>query len=436
MIFIFDSIVIILYLINGYLGAVAMTLFSMWIWYHFKCEKILRIYILMCVSLPFSYIGILGTQQFQMISWYNIYIVLYMLYFLKSRYIDWQSTAKTFLYVSGIFILLLINLLYTPKLAKPIIEIVQMFVMIIPISLSYSIKKTITVSSDNYILLTKTYIDSCCAAALALIFQYFAYKVLSVKLGYITFYGGNRVNYLCLFKGESIFPIFIGIGALMLLYDFMYNKVEKLSVIKLCMIIIAMILSNSRAGIVSFFVVAGYMIIRQSASDYIKDYTEKYYKIDTYYRRIFAAYKIIDYITASRNLSGIMNLNGRKESYIMGLQVWKSSIKNVILGDGFTRYVYKGVETPHNMVIQLLAQCGVIVAVLIVAGIIAFYIKNRKSQEKYLIIYIVVANMMVTDFYANAFTTVVFIMIAFTSNYKKISTSKIVNKEIQMSDPI
>ena len=45
MIFIFDSIVIILYLINGYLGAVAMTLFSMWIWYHFKCEKILRIYI-------------------------------------------------------------------------------------------------------------------------------------------------------------------------------------------------------------------------------------------------------------------------------------------------------------------------------------------------------------------------------------------------------
>ena len=75
-------------------------------------------------------------------------------------------------------------------------------------------------------------------------------------------------------------------------------------------------------------------------------------------------------------------------------------------------------------------------AVLIVAGIIAFYIKNRKSQEKYLIIYIVVANMMVTDFYANAFTTVVFIMIAFTSNYKKISTSKIVNKEIQMSDPI
>lgn len=131
-----------------------------------------------------------------------------------------------------------------------------------------------------------------------------------------------------------------------------------------------------------------------------------------------------------------MNLNGRKESYIMGLQVWKSSIKNVILGDGFTRYVYKGVETPHNMVIQLLAQCGVIVAVLIVAGIIAFYIKNRKSQEKYLIIYIVVANMMVTDFYANAFTTVVFIMIAFTSNYKKISTSKIVNKEIQMSDPI
>ena len=42
-----------------------------------KCEKILRIYILMCVSLPFSYIGILGTQQFQMISWYNIYIVLY-----------------------------------------------------------------------------------------------------------------------------------------------------------------------------------------------------------------------------------------------------------------------------------------------------------------------------------------------------------------------
>lgn len=430
MIFIFDSIVIILYLINGYLGAVAMTLFSMWIWYHFKCEKILRIYILMCVSLPFSYIGILGTQQFQMISWYNIYIVLYMLYFLKSRYIDWQSTAKTFLYVSGIFILLLINLLYTPKLAKPIIEIVQMFVMIIPISLSYSIKKTITVSSDNYILLTKTYIDSCCAAALALIFQYFAYKVLSVKLGYITFYGGNRVNYLCLFKGESIFPIFIGIGALMLLYDFMYNKVEKLSVIKLCMIIIAMILSNSRAGIVSFFVVAGYMIIR-----YI--YKKKnLLSLCLAIVGIFAAYKIIDYITASRNLSGIMNLNGRKESYIMGLQVWKSSIKNVILGDGFTRYVYKGVETPHNMVIQLLAQCGVIVAVLIVAGIIAFYIKNRKSQEKYLIIYIVVANMMVTDFYANAFTTVVFIMIAFTSNYKKIITSKIVNKEIQMSDPI
>ena len=235
---------------------------------------------------------------------------------------------------------------------------------------------------------------------------------------------------MCLFKGESIFPIFIGIGALMLLYDFMYNKVEKLSVIKLCMIIIAMILSNSRAGIVSFFVVAGYMIIR-----YI--YKKKnLLSLCLAIVGIFAAYKIIDYITASRNLSGIMNLNGRKESYIMGLQVWKSSIKNVILGDGFTRYVYKGVETPHNMVIQLLAQCGVIVAVLIVAGIIAFYIKNRKSQEKYLIIYIVVANMMVTDFYANAFTTVVFIMIAFTSNYKKIITSKIVNKEIQMSDPI
>lgn len=36
------------------------------------------------------------------------------------------------------------------------------------------------------------------------------------------------------------------------------------------------------------------ILVGQSASDYIKDYTEKYYKIDTYYRRIFAAYKKID----------------------------------------------------------------------------------------------------------------------------------------------
>ena len=123
-------------------------------------------------------------------------------------------------------------------------------------------------------------------------------------------------------------------------------------------------------------------------------------------------YYAINYITKLRSkLSSFLDANGRIETWKNGIRIWSANTKNIILGEGFSGGRWEGITKPHNMIIQTMSQCGIIVTITVVAMLGKYLIDNRRNPYIYIPIYIILSGMMVTDFYANAFTTIAFMLV-------------------------
>ena len=143
---------------------------------------------------------------------------------------------------------------------------------------------------------------------------------------------------------------------------------------------------------------------------------------------VIGAYYAVNYITRLRNgLSGFLDANGRFQTWRNGIRIWSDNIKSILFGEGFAGDKWIGIAKPHNFIIQTLAQCGFIVTLIIVI-LLAKYIKdNWRSPYIFLILSVILSGMLVTDFYANAFTTVIFILVdMYTTSEHSIECSSIV----------
>ena len=79
MIIVFETMVLVGYMINNYIGIALMLLLCVWErFYYAKKEGLYRASDKMILALPMAYIGIAGTSMHHMLSWYNLFLVAFI----------------------------------------------------------------------------------------------------------------------------------------------------------------------------------------------------------------------------------------------------------------------------------------------------------------------------------------------------------------------
>lgn len=412
MIILIESILILSYMLNDSIGMFLMLLITTKKALDVKKngQLINCIFELLIMSLPVAYIGIAGLSMHQLFSWYNLFLIVFLFAFGNCFSYRIPFSKNTILSITVIVGCLIINLLWAEEIGNSLAEISQILIMLIPIIVVHSARNKFPIKKNDVIKLLRLYADVCVATAIGMLVQYGLYTFAHRQVGIIQFTGASRVAFFGLFRGASILPIYMGVGILYFYIECFENKVTITVIMKIAVLFIASILNTSRTAIFTIFLVMALIYLKQL------------FKAPSLKGGLLAVaggtsiYLAIDYIMSLRSkLSGFLDLNGRMITWRNGLDIWGANVKNILLGEGFTGGRWQGITKPHNMIIQTLSQCGIIVTVIILCMILKYLFDNKKNKYIYIAIYIIASGMLVTDFYANAFTTVVFILIDLAS---------------------
>ncbi len=397
-------IIIMLYLLNETLGFFATSIIMLSLLMNKKENIIIKLFKVLLLSLPMSYIGIFGISMNHIFSWYNIFLVIYMIVLMKY----YKKITKTSMLVFIIvFLILVLELLWATDISKSIIETIQILLMLIPIMITFNVKSELPLKNIDCKKLMFLFSDICIATAICMLIQWWLHYYLNLDIGIIEYYGFNRVSFFCLFRGASVLPVFMGIGFLILFIELIDNRLKLSNIIKMLIILIAMILNTSRTGIVSLFLVLFFII----GIKFLKRPNLKIILLTV--SSMLLAFVSINYLISIRaGINGILDDNGRFSLIYKGLEVFSSNIKTILFGAGFTGEEIRTLITiPHNFLIQTLAQNGLIITIIIFLLIFTYFKKNKNNKYKYIILFILLSGMFITDFYANAFITFLFIVV-------------------------
>lgn len=421
MILLFETLVIVLYMFSGKLGFGSMLLFSGY--YLFVQRKTNNTYVslgLMILSLPLAYSGLLGFEMHQLYSWYNIYLLLFVFTIIRNNNLKIRIAPTAIIGLLLINLPMIINLSFSEDLGSSIVEIIQINIMIIPIIITHYNKTIIVQNEIEYRLLFKMYSDVCVSTSIGMIIQFAFYNFLGRSIGMLHFSGAGRVSYYCMFRGASILPIFMGVGFLCIIINILYYEVKLFEIIKAISIFTAMVLNSSRAGLAMMLISIVLIILKRN---------HKGLKLKTII--FFAGFIVagiigINYVMSTRaGLNNFLDENGRSTTLVNGINIWLATPKNILLGEGFVGGRWTGITKTHNVLIQTLAQCGIIVTAIAFFMIGKILLTTRKSIYFEILLYILLTGMLVTDFYANAFTTVFFIIIDVGINNKKMKINEV-----------
>jgi hypothetical protein len=378
-----------------------------------KHPVVYKTMLLLIMALPFSFIGIGGIEMTHVISWYNIFLVTFIL--LNIKHLSLSGPASLSIIV--VFSCLFIGTFWASDTEKAWIEIMQIMVMLLPTVLIFCSRKIFPLSSNEIIKLLSIYGHVAFCTSIGMILQYYFVFFRGTDIGIVNYSGAGRIQCYVLFRGASILPIFMGSGFVTL---FMQNLYKRSITDSLEMIIIffAMVLNSSRTGIFALFCIIAYvMLIRLKNNFSFKTFL------------LIAILSIgalwgLDYIMSTReNLESFTDDNGRETTWINGLNIWLDNPRNFFFGEGFTGGMWDGITKTHNFVIQTLAQNGIIVATIVFGLIFVFVKTTWRSSFKYIGWYILLSCLLVTDIYANAFTSVAFILICLQSIHSNLNFS-------------
>lgn len=130
-------------------------------------------------------------------------------------------------------------------------------IFIIPVAKNEELMQTDTDA------LMKVYIQGVCAVALTLYIQYVAKTALGISLGEIYEYNSDRVIYNVYFYSKSVLSLYLAVGLLYYFMEYINNK-RVSALIWMGVFAGAILLNNSRTGLVCFAVCAGLYCIRNA----------------------------------------------------------------------------------------------------------------------------------------------------------------------------
>jgi len=402
----FEIVIIVAYFFNGTAGMLAMLTYSIAVLLFSQKTMLHKLLELMAVSLPMAYIGIGGIAVHQFYSWYNLFLLLFLFTFIWTC--SFKLPFKIYSVAALFFIMfcLLVNVIWTESTYETFTEIAQVFVMILPLSIIHAARSSFPISKEEVYGLIYRYVDFCIATAACMLLQYLLYSIFKRQVGIINFTGNGRISCYCLFKGASILPIYMGIGIIFLYLECFEKRITLDKLIKIGIIFSAVVLNSSRTALLMLtvvLIVVTWRYLRRAPS--FKGFLIAALGFATHYLAI-------NFITARRGrLAGFLDANGRMETWINGIDIWLVNIKNFFFGEGFSGERWIGISKPHNLIIQTLSQCGVLITVVVMAMIVKYLTDNRQNIYRYIPWYILLSGMLVTDFYANAFTTVIFMLV-------------------------
>ena len=402
-----SATIIIAYMLNDTLGMILMAGYSFWKMMLSKKNSLLyRLMELMITALPMAYIGIAGVSMHQILSWYNVFLTMFIISVCSRLKCSIKVPAIALLSTYIILVCLLLNTYWNENVSDTLIEVAQIMIMMLPIIIVHSSRYVLPFSLDQIYKLIEKYADICVATSVGMLVQYIFYRFLNKSIGIIMLSGGGRASMFCLFRGASILPIFMGLGIVFLLIECLAKKVTVQSAVKILIIFLAVLFNNSRTALFILMVICAIICL--------KYFIHRFYlgTLLAIIVGLIGSYVAINYtLTSRQHLQGFLDDNHRFLTFQNGMNIWLANEKNFILGEGFTGGRWEGITKPHNFVIQTLAQCGIIVFIIVACLLCKYFLDNSHNPYLFMPLFIIGSSMLVTDFYANAFTTVIFMII-------------------------
>ena len=260
-------------------------------------------------------------------------------------------------------------------------------VFIIPIAKN---KELIHTDTDA---LMKVYIQGDCAVALALYIQYAAKTVLGISLGEIYAYNSARVIYNVYFYSKSVLSLYLGVGLLYYFIEYINNK-RVSALIWMGVFAGAILLNNSRTGLVCFAVCAGLYCIR-NARKVVRSIRVTAMLI----LLVTIGLYIMQLMLASRaSLDGFADDNGRFETIIEAIRLLPQYLFSGIGGSAADYTLSSMGISVHNFFVAYLIQFGVFGG-LAVNALLLSPVFEPKNRRWYLLVCIILGGMLFANWH-------------------------------------
>lgn len=241
--------------------------------------------------------------------------------------------------------------------------------------------------------LLKVYIRGICAVAITLFIQYGAKTILGISLGEVYEFNSDRVIYNVYFYSKSVLSLYLAVGLLYYFVEYINNK-RFFALIWMGVFTGAILINNSRTGLMCFAVCAGLYCIRN-----IKKIVRSI-RVTAMLILIGAVgLYIVQLMLASRSsLKGFADDNGRIETIIEALRLLPRYIFSGIGGSAADYTMSSMGVSVHNFFVAYLVQFGIFGG-LAVNALLLSPVFDAKNRYWYLLICVILGGMLFANWH-------------------------------------
>lgn len=241
--------------------------------------------------------------------------------------------------------------------------------------------------------LLKVYIRGICAVAITLFIQYGAKTILGISLGEVYEFNSDRVIYNVFFYSKSVLSLYLAVGLLYYFVEYINNK-RFWALIWMGVFTGAILINNSRTGLMCFAVCAGLYCIRN-----VKKIVRSI-RVTAMLILIGAVgLYIVQLMLASRSsLKGFADDNGRFETIIEALRLLPGYIFSGIGGSAADYTMSSMGVSVHNFFVAYLVQFGIFGG-LAVNALLLSPVFDAKNRYWYLLICVILGGMLFANWH-------------------------------------
>lgn len=241
--------------------------------------------------------------------------------------------------------------------------------------------------------LLKVYIRGICAVATTLFIQYGAKTILGISLGEVYEFNSDRVIYNVYFYSKSVLSLYLAVGLLYYFVEYINNK-RFWALIWMGVFTGAILINNSRTGLMCFAVCAGLYCIRN-----VKKIVRSI-RVTAMLILIGAVgLYIVQLMLASRSsLKGFADDNGRFETIIEALRLLPRYIFSGIGGSAADYTMSSMGVSVHNFFVAYLVQFGIFGG-LAVNALLLSPVFDAKNRYWYLLICVILGGMLFANWH-------------------------------------
>ena len=241
--------------------------------------------------------------------------------------------------------------------------------------------------------LLKVYIRGICAVAITLFIQYGAKTILGISLGEVYEFNSDRVIYNVYFYSKSVLSLYLAVGLLYYFVEYINNK-RFWALIWMGVFTGAILINNSRTGLMCFAVCAGLYCIRN-----VKKIVRSI-RVTAMLILIGAVgLYIVQLMLASRSsLKGFADDNGRFETIIEALRLLPGYIFSGIGGSADDYTLSSMGISVHNFFVAYLVQFGIFGG-LAVNALLLSPVFDAKNRYWYLLTCVILGGMLFANWH-------------------------------------